>query len=67
MCDNPILPNLYQDLEDIQRKVQNAVKKTREGRVMAFDRDDIQMVTLLREIAEILDSVLYGESEKEGR
>ena len=50
--------SFYEELEDIRRRVAEASEKAREGRALALDREDIQMIKLFRELQELLESVL---------
>jgi len=53
--------SFYEELEDIRRRVAEASEKAREGRALGFgfgEREDIQMIRLLKEIQLLLESVL---------
>jgi len=57
MSHNPKM-SFYEELEDIRRRVAEASEKAREGRALALEREDIQMIRLLKEIQLLLESVL---------
>ena len=53
-----ILDAIHQEIDDARKRIDEALSKTREARGMALDREDVQMVRVIKEIQYILVNTL---------